>query len=191
MLDVLADVPRPAMLRDAFGLEEDGDEFVVGAHDDLLRSEPPRNGVAIAIERDAEHLGDAHSLDVVGVERRLGDPLEQSPLFVLEDELRDLASDLVDATVGEVVAPSGGLRVEIEQIAEAAAGPESSPDETDRSLDAALLIGLSHVAGAHGEAAAGACVFEELRIEDGGGRGMRRHDGLHVVEDVDEGRSRC
>ena len=93
------------------------------------------------------------------------------------------------ASVGEVVAPAGGLGVEVEQVAEASSGPEAPSDEADRPLDAALLVGLSHVAGADGEAAC-ACVLEELRVEDGGGLGVREHDGLHVVEDVDEGGAR-
>jgi hypothetical protein len=39
MLDVLSDVPRAAVLRDGLGLEAHGDEVVVGADDDPLRSE--------------------------------------------------------------------------------------------------------------------------------------------------------
>src|SRR5437016_1603014 len=46
MLDVFADTPRPAMLRDLLCIEEDGNEIVVRAHDDLLRREPPRYGIA-------------------------------------------------------------------------------------------------------------------------------------------------
>ena len=88
VLDVLADVPRAAMLGDLLGLEEDRDEVVVGAHDDLLRGEPPRDRVAVAVEGDAEHLGHAHALDVVGIEGGRGERLEPSLLLVLEDELR-------------------------------------------------------------------------------------------------------
>src|SRR5581483_8159862 len=108
---------------------------------------------------------------------------EQTLLLVLEDELRDLPRDLVHATVSEVVAPPSCLRVEVEQVAHAATGPESSANETDRSLDASLFVGLSHVAGADSEAPS-PCVLEEFLIEDGSGRGVREHDRLHVVEDV-------
>jgi hypothetical protein len=37
----------------------------------------------------------------------------------------------VHAPVGEVVAPGRGLRVEIEQVTEAAPGPEAAADEAD------------------------------------------------------------
>src|SRR5690349_1299483 len=119
------------MLRDLLGLEEDGDEVVVRAHENLLGREPPGNRVAIAVERDTEHLGYARALDVVGVEWRSGDRLEQPLFLVLEHELRDLAGHLVHTSVGEVIAPADRLRVEVEQIAEAAAGPESATDEAD------------------------------------------------------------
>jgi hypothetical protein len=61
--------------------------------------------------------------------------------------------------------------------------PEATADEADRSLDATLLVASSDVASADGEAA-GTCVVEEPRVEDDGGRGVRRHDRLHVVEDL-------
>ncbi len=108
---------------------------------------------------------------------------------MVEDELGDLASHFVHAPVGEVVAPPRGLRVEVKQIAEAAPGPESAANEAYGSLDASLLVAFSHVAGADREATAGAGVVEKPRVEDGGRRGVRGHDGLHVVEDVGQGRS--
>src|SRR5579859_1777414 len=94
VLDVLTDVPRSTMLSDLLGLEEDRDEGVVGADEDLLRREPPRNRVTVAVEGDAKHLGHAHAVDVVGIEGGPGKRLEQSLLLVLEDELGNLAGHL-------------------------------------------------------------------------------------------------
>ena len=54
----------------------------------LLGDEPPGDRVLVAIEGDAEHLGDAGALDVVGVEGRVGERLEPAFLLVLEDERR-------------------------------------------------------------------------------------------------------
>jgi hypothetical protein len=54
------------------------------------------------------------SVDIVGIEGRARDRLEQPPLFVLVDELGDLAGDLVHAPVGEVVTPSSGLHIEVQ-----------------------------------------------------------------------------
>ena len=116
-----------------------------------------------------------------------GSGLRRRRLLVLEDEHGHFPGLLVHAPVGEVVAPRGGLRVEVEQIAEAAPGPEAAANEADWPLDASLLVSPSDVAGPHGEAAPGAGVVEKPGIEDGGGGGVREHDGLHVVEDVDGG----
>src|ERR1019366_3512580 len=127
------------------------------------------------------------ALDVVGVERRIRKRLEETSFLMLEDEDGHLSGVLMNAPVGEVVAPRGGLRVEIEQIAKASSGPEASSDKADRPLDASLLVALSDVAGAHGEAAAGPGIFEKFGIECGGGGRVGEHDGLHVVEDVDGG----
>ena len=77
----------------------------------------------------------------------------------------------MDAPVGEVVAPAASLRVEIEQIAESATGPEAPTDEANRSLDTSLLVALSHAAGAHREATS-SCVIEKRRVEDGGARSL-------------------
>src|ERR1019366_2592512 len=153
----------------------------------LLADEPPWDGMFVAVEGDAEHLGDAMALDIVGVERRIRKRLEETSFLMLEDEDGHLSGVLMNAPVGEVIAPRGCLGVEIEQIAKASPGPEASSGEADRSLDASLLVALSDVAGAHGEAAAGAGIFEEFGIEHGGGGRVREHDGLHVVEDVDGG----
>src|SRR6202522_790941 len=188
MLDVLSDVPEASLLRNLLGLEKARAEVVDCTHENLLRREPPRDRIAVTIEGDAKHLGHTHAVDVVGIERGVGDGLEQALLLVLEDELGDFAGDLVHAPVGEVVAPPGGLGVEVEQIAEATPWPESSANEADRSLDAPLLVSFSHIARANRKAAC-ACVVEKPRIEDRGGRGVRRHDRLHVVEDVGDGRS--
>src|ERR1700678_607383 len=153
MLDVLADVPRATMLRDLLGLEKDRDEVVVCTHENLLRREPPGDRIAVTIEGDAKHLGHAHAVDVVGIERGVWDRLEQALLLVLEDELGDFSGDLVHASVGEVVAPPGGLGVEVEQIAEATPWPESAANEADRSLDAPPLVSFSHIATANRQAA--------------------------------------
>jgi hypothetical protein len=106
---------------------------------------------------------------------------------VAEDESRHLSGLLVDPPVGEVIAPGGGLGIEVEQVAKAATGPEATPYEADRSLHASFLIASPHVAGHHREATSCAGIFQEPRIEHGGERGMREDDGLHVVEDVGGG----
>src|SRR5258708_3111489 len=187
MLDVFSDAPGAGVQRDSLGAEKDRDAVVVGADDDLLTDEPPRDGVFVAVEGDAEHVGDAMALDVVGVERRIRQGCEEPFFLMSEDEGGNFSGVLVNSPVGEVVAPRGGLRVEIEQIAETTAGPEAAADEADRSLDASLFVAPSDVAGAQAEAAAGPCVLEKFGIEHGGRGGVREHDGLHVVEDVDGG----
>ena len=184
MLDVLSDPPAAGMVGDLLVGQVQGHGVVAGAHGHLLGGEAPGDRVAVAVERDAEHLGDAGGFDVVGVERGGGHWLEQPLLLVGEDERGDLAGDFVHAAVGEVVAPRGGLGVEVEQVAEATAGPEAGAHEADRSLDASLLVALADVAGADGEAT-GSGVLEELRIELRREGGVRQDDGLHVVEDVD------
>ncbi len=187
MLDVFADAPGAGMHGDLLVFEEDPHGVVVGAHEHLLRHEPPGDRVRIAVERDAEHLRDAGALDVIGVERGGRQWTELALLLVGEDESGDLARHFVNATVGEVVTPRGGLHVEVEQVAESTAGPEAGADESDRTLDPPLLISPANVAGADPEAA-GASVLEEPRVEPRRGGRVREHHRLHVVEDVDGGR---
>src|SRR5205085_1743313 len=67
---------------------------------------------------------------------------------------------------------------------EAAPGPEAVADEPDGALDAAFFMGLFHVAGSNGEAAAAARVFEKASVEACRLRRVRQDDGLHVVEDA-------
>jgi hypothetical protein len=110
MLDVLASAPATWVERDLLGTEEDGDRLVVSAHNDGLAHQAPGYRVLIAIEGDAEALGDALALDIVAIEGDVGERREQLPLLVLEDEGRDLAGLFVDSIVGEVVAPLAGLR---------------------------------------------------------------------------------
>src|SRR5208282_4675969 len=152
VLDVLADAPRARVDGDLFGPEEDTDRVVVGAHDHVLGDEPPRHRIFVSVEDDTKQLRDAGALDLIGIEWSVGQWLEQSFLFVTEDERRHLAGLLVHPSVGKVVAPGGRLGVEVEQVAKAAAGPEATPYEADRSLDASLLVPLPHIAGHHGEA---------------------------------------
>ena len=59
MLDVFADAPGASVQRDSLRSEEDRDAVVVGADDHLLADEPPGDRVFVAVEGDAEHLGDA------------------------------------------------------------------------------------------------------------------------------------
>ena len=59
---------------------------------------------------------------------------------MLEHEQRHFASDLVHASVGEVIAPGEGLTIEIEQVREPATRPEAIAHEADRALDAAFFV---------------------------------------------------
>src|ERR1051325_6991693 len=153
VLDVFADVPREAVQSDLFRSEEDANLVVVGAHDNGLRCEAPGDGVLVSIEPDAIHLGHVLGLEVVRVETAIVDFLEEGPLLVLEDERRDFANDLVNAVIGERVAPLDGLAIEIEQIGEAATWPEAVANETNGALDAAFFMRFLHVARGDGEAA--------------------------------------
>ena len=187
MLDVLADAPGAGMRGDLLVFEENPDAVLVGADEHVLRHEPPGDGVGVAVERDAEHLGDAGALDVIGVERGDRKRSELRLFLVCKDERGDLARHFVDTAVGEVVPPRARLHVEVEQVAEATPRPESGAHEADRSLNPTLLISPAEVACADSEAA-GPRIVEELRIERGRRRGVREDDRLHVVEDVDGGR---
>src|SRR5437762_14083984 len=153
MLDVLAGLPRAAMRGDLFLAEEDGDHIVVGADEHGLARQAPRHAIAITIEGDAKCLGHGVGLDVVDVERRVRDRLEAALLFVSEYQRRHLASLVVPAVIGSVVAPLHRLRVEVHQVGESATAPESGAYETDRPLDAPLLVALADVAGDDGEVA--------------------------------------
>ena len=135
------------MRGDPLGPEEDRHVVVVAAHDDALVHEVRRYGVEVAVEADAEGLGDGGGVDVVGVEGDVLDGAQGALLVVLEDQGGDLAGDLVHAVVGEGVAPGGGLDVEVEQVRGTAAGPEALADEADRALDATLLVAPADVAG--------------------------------------------
>ena len=83
-----------------------------------------------------------------------------------EDERWNFAGDLMDAAIGEVVAPSGGLDIEVDEILKAAAGPEALAQETNRPLDAALFASPADVAGEDAEATR-LRICHEAGIEDG------------------------
>ena len=187
MLDVLADLPRARMERHLLGSQKRGELLVIGADDEGLAHEAPGNRIPIPVEGDAKGLGDALTLDVVGVEGRFGNRLEEAPLLVRKDQGGHFARLVVDAVVGEGIAPLGGLHIEVEQILESATRPEALADKANRSLDATLFIPLARIAGDDPEVAPCLCVFEEARIEDGRARRVREHHRLHVVEDVDGG----
>jgi len=161
------------------------DKVVATADDDGLRDEPWRYRIAITVEGDTEGLGDARAEEIVGVERRVGDGREALFLLVLEHERRDLAGGLVDAGIGEVVAPRGGLSIEIQEAREATPWPETLADEADATLDVWLSRWRPGATGGDCEAARGG-VLDEARVEDGGGF-VLEHDGTHVVEHVDMG----
>jgi hypothetical protein len=77
--------PGATVHGDLLGAEEDGDGVGVGADDDALADQLGRQRVEVAVEADAEALGDACALDIVRVERH--DP----PLLV---SLADVAGHL-------------------------------------------------------------------------------------------------
>ena len=91
--------------------------------------------------------------------------------------------------VGKLVAPRGRLTVEIEEIGEASAGPESISDEADRSFYSSLLMRAPDVAGDHAEAAAHARELEKVSIEAGCQWRVREHHRLHIVKEAHRRRS--
>jgi len=127
----------------AFGPRQDGcgehPLLVVGAHQHGLPDQPPGDGVDVTVEGNAERLGHGAAIEVVGIEEGLGNWLELLSLLVFEDERGDLAGFLVDAIVGDVVAPCGRLRVEFEEIGEVPPRPRAAAYEADRALDARFL----------------------------------------------------
>src|SRR5262245_27794618 len=166
MLDVLADLPRPAVRSDLLLAEEHADHVVVGADEHGLAREAPWHAVAIAIEGDAKRLGHRTGLDVVDVERRVGDRFEPALLLVAEHQRRNLAGLLVAPIVGEVVAPPHRLGVEVDEVGEPTAAPEPRAHETDAALDATLLVTLAGIAGDDGEPAR-LGVLDESAVEHG------------------------
>src|SRR2546427_4997175 len=88
--------------------------------------------------------------------------------------------------IGEVVAPGGGLDIEVEEILKAAAGPEALAQEADRPLDAALFVSPAYVAGEDAEATR-LRIFHEAGIEDGVARRVLEHHRFHIIEDIDDG----
>jgi hypothetical protein len=89
-------------------------------------------------------------------------------------------------TIGEIVAPGGGLDIEIVEILKAAARPEALTQESDRALDTALFVSSADVAS-EGAEAARLRIFHKARIEDGVARRMLEHHHFHIVEDIDDG----
>src|SRR5262249_37713206 len=139
-LDVLADVPTATVAGDLLDAEEDAHVFVVGADDDGLGDEGGRDGVEVPVEADAVHLRHGGALELVGLEAGRGERPAVLALPVLEGGRGPFAGALVPPPVGKIIPPARCLDVEVEQVGEAAAGPEALAHETDGAFDPALLV---------------------------------------------------
>src|SRR5258705_10982114 len=146
MLDVLADLPRPAMRGDLLLAEEHGDPIVVGADEYGLAGQAPGHTVAIAVEGDAKGLGHGAGLDIIDIEGHVGDRFEAALLLVPEHQRGHLASLVVPAVICSGIAPFHRLRIEGHQVGGTATAPETGAHEDARPFDAPPLVALSDVA---------------------------------------------
>src|SRR3989338_1104666 len=95
--------PATRMATDASSMVKDVDAFLIGPHCYNSSCHAPWNGVLIAIEADAELMGDLQAFDLIGVER-----LTQGPevlFFLIKQKLGDFPCGGMNAFVGELILP--------------------------------------------------------------------------------------
>ena len=173
VLDGAAPVEAAVVAGDLDAVGDDAHGGVAGADHHALADVGGGHRVAVGVEAHAGLLADDGRDDRVGVEAawwQRSQPwgFHQQPLA------RALAGGGVDAVVGDLVAPLGGLGADVVERAEGAAVEERVADVLDGALDAALGLGVAH-GGSGGLEQVVTCEREQTRVE--------LHRGADVVQD--------
>src|SRR5919201_348453 len=181
IFDVAVLVPAASVGGDLDAVAHDAQAAVVGPELDSLAHELGGDRVRVAVEAHARLLGDDEGNDDVGVE---GVWRQRAQTGALDEQAlgRALASGGVDALVGDLVTPAGGLGAQVVEAGKGAAVEEGVSDELDAGLDAALELGIAGGGGGGLEQVV-AGEGEEARVELDGRAHVVQDDGFEI--DVD------
>jgi hypothetical protein len=140
LLDLRAAVERARMGRDELQPIEDAHGIERGEHAQGALHVSVGNGVVVPVEARVGGFAHLHLQALLGRERILGQG-EQVGFLLREERAHAARAIFGTGPIGaSALTPGLGLSVQIVQIAEAARGEECLACESNRALDASLLV---------------------------------------------------